>query len=209
MVVRTIVVHRCVASEHAMADFDQNSAESLVFTFKEGLLSAVAHDLRIKVTRFTLAVDAGDGGDVAGGPRVEARWDAGSLVVDSVMRDGRENPGALGQRDLDKIARTIREDVLQSARHPAITFRSERVELAAERARIEGALTLCGRTRTIAIEAKKDGARWVAEATLHQPDYGIKPYSAMLGTLKIKPDVKVRVSVAADAIAAIVGPQGG
>lgn len=205
MVVWTILVHRCVASEHAMADFDQNSAESLVFTFKEGLLSAVAHDLRIKVTRFTLTIDRDVGGEGAGAPRVEARWDAGSLVVASVMRDGRENPGALGPRDLDKIAKTIREDVLQSARHPAITFRSERVELTAERARIVGALTLCGRTKALAIEAKKDGARWVAEATLHQPDFGIKPYSAMLGTLKIKPDVKVRVSVPAEAIAAIAG----
>ena len=36
---------------------------------------------------------------------------------------------------------------------------------------------------------------WVAELKLHQPDFGIKPYSAALGALKVKPDILVRVSV--------------
>ena len=31
----------------------------------------------------------------------------------------------------------------------------------------------------------------------NQPDYGIKPFTAMLGTLKVKPKLRVRVSVAA------------
>jgi hypothetical protein len=34
----------------------------------------------------------------------------------------------------------------------------------------------------------------VAEFRIDQRDFGIKPYSAMLGTLKIKPEVVVRVS---------------
>ena len=35
----------------------------------------------------------------------------------------------------------------------------------------------------------------VTVVRLHQPDFGIKPYSALLGTLKIKPEVTVRCSV--------------
>jgi len=35
----------------------------------------------------------------------------------------------------------------------------------------------------------------VAEVPIHQPDFGIKPYSAMLGALKVKPDLVVRCSV--------------
>jgi hypothetical protein len=35
----------------------------------------------------------------------------------------------------------------------------------------------------------------VAEVKIHQPDFGIKPYTAALGALKVKPDVLVRVSV--------------
>jgi hypothetical protein len=43
------------------------------------------------------------------------------------------------------------------------------------------------------VPVHKEGDDVVGEVTLHQPDYGIKPYSAMLGTLKIRPDVKVRI----------------
>lgn len=173
-----------------MADFNQDSAETHVYTFKEGLLSAVAHDLKIKVTRFSLKIEKG---------AVEARWDAGSLVVDSVMRDGHEATG-LGQRDFDKIAHTIADDILEARRHPEIRFQARDVSVAGERAAIRGQLTLVGRTRPLTVEARLAGGRWVAEVVLHQPDFGIKPYSAMFGTLKIKPDVKVRVSVPADRI---------
>lgn len=173
-----------------MADFDQNSAQCHVFTLKEGLLSAVAHDLKIKVGRFSLKIEK---------DKVEGRWDASSLTVESVMRDGHEASG-LSQRDFDKIAHTIAADVLEARRHPEIRFTSSEVSIAGERATIKGQLTLVGRARPVTVEAKKAGGRWVAEVALHQPDFGIKPYSAMLGTLKIKPDVKVRVSVPEDRV---------
>ena len=174
-----------------MGDFDANSAECAVITYKEGLLSAVAHDLRIKVGRLSLKVAPG---------QVEGRFDARSLVVDAVVKDGRDAPGALGPRDLDKIAKSIREDVLAADRHPEIVFRAGDVQVAGERATLKGELTLVGRTRPLVVEAKRDGGKWVAEVVLHQPDFGIKPFSAMLGTLKIKPDVKVRVTVPADGL---------
>ncbi len=181
-----------------MPDFDPNSAECSVYTFKEGLLSAAAHDLKIKVSRFTLKVDAS---------AVEGRWDARSLVVAAVMRDGHEAHGVLGQRDMDKIAKTIRDDVLSSDRYPEIVFRSDGVSVndAGDRATIKGTLTLAGRSKVLTVEARREDARWVCEVVLHQPDFGVKPYSAMLGTLKIKPDVKVRVSLPADRIPLIAG----
>lgn len=181
-----------------MPDFDPNSAECSVYTFKDGLLSSVAHDLKIKVTRFSLKVEPG---------AVEGRWDARSLVVEVAMREGREAPGVLGQRDMDKIAKNIREDVLSSDRHPEIVFRSDSVSVAAagDRATIKGTLTLAGRSKALTCEARREGGRWLSEVVLHQPDFGVKPYSAMLGALKIKPDVRVRVSLPADRIALNAG----
>jgi hypothetical protein len=32
---------------------------------------------------------------------------------------------------------------------------------------------------------------------LNQPEFGITPYRAMMGTLRIKPEVRVRISVPA------------
>ena len=97
-----------------MTSYDSSTAECCVFTFKEGLLSPVAHDLRLRVTRFEIEV-----GDV-----VNASFDATSLVVDAPMKDGRENPSALTAADKTKIAGQIRDDVLHASRHPQITFRS-------------------------------------------------------------------------------------
>jgi hypothetical protein len=42
---------------------------------------------------------------------------------------------------------------------------------------------------------RAEGDRWVAEMNIHQPDFGIKPYTAALGALKVKPEVMVRISV--------------
>src|SRR5688572_3498725 len=98
---------------------DQTNAECFVFTFKDGLLSPIAHDLRIKVTRFTVVVEAGV---------VTASFDTASLRVDTPMKDGKENPTALGEVDKEKIASQIRNDVLHSSQHPEARFQSRSVK---------------------------------------------------------------------------------
>ncbi|MCC6625368.1 MAG: YceI family protein [Deltaproteobacteria bacterium] len=169
---------------------DQNQGECVVFTFKEGLLSPVAHDLRLKVERWTVMWDATT-------RALEGRFTAGSVVVDAVMRDGRPAPGVLDAKDKAKIEKNMREDVLATARHPEVRFRAS-VPAGAAPSLVQGELELAGRTRPLSVQVRQDGASWVAEATIHQPDWGIKPYTAMLGTLKVKPDVRVRVTVGVD-----------
>ena len=51
-----------------------------IYTFKEGLLSKLAHDLRLSVTRFDIS---------ARGTEIEASLDPTSLRVDGVMKDGK------------------------------------------------------------------------------------------------------------------------
>ena len=64
-----------------------------------------------------------------------------------------------------------------------------------DRANIDGDLTLHGVTSPISVEARDDGERWNAEVTLDQRKFNIKPFSAMLGALKVKPEVTVHISV--------------
>jgi hypothetical protein len=56
-------------------------------------------------------------------------------------------------------------------------------------------LTLNNITRPVSTLARRVDGHYRAELRIHQPAFGIKPYSAMLGTLKIKPDVVVRILV--------------
>jgi polyisoprenoid-binding protein YceI len=109
------------------------------------------------------------------------------------MKDGRESPGALSDADKRTIERNIREDVLDATRHPQIRFQSKVVERRGDEATIRGTLQLHGQEREVVVRARREGGAVVAEARLHQPDFGIKPYSAMMGTLRVKPDIEVRL----------------
>lgn len=173
-----------------MARHDPSSAECIVLTFKEGLLSAIAHDLQIRVRRFEIDVD-----DTT--HAITARFEAGSLSVVTAMHDGEPRPETLSDADKRKIEQNIATDVLDVRSHPDILFRSSEVSPEGEGYRVRGDLTLHGRTRPIGFLVEKRDDRLVTEIRIHQPDFGIKPYSAMLGTLKVKPDVIVRCSIPA------------
>lgn len=170
-----------------MTRITERDATCRVFTFKEGLLSAMAHDLEIDVARFSIEWPE----DVS---RVTAEMDAGSLRVLHAVHDGTPAPSALSERDRRKIEQNIGADVLHVTRHPTVRFEAN-VSWKGGQPTVEGELALAGRSRPVRVEVSEEAGALVARATLHQPDFGIAPYSAMLGTLKIKPDVKVEVRV--------------
>jgi polyisoprenoid-binding protein YceI len=163
--------------------FDPSTAECLVFTWKAGVLAAVAHDLKLRVERFEIAID--DRG-------IRARFDATSLRVVCAQVGGKDDPRSLSQRDRAEIEATIARDVLDAAKHPEIGFRAGPV-VAAE-AGIEGILSIRGLERPLTLKPRRESDRAIVETRLHQPDFGIRPYSAMLGALRIQPDVGVRIA---------------
>lgn len=159
---------------------DASTAECLVYTYREGLLAAVGHDLCLRVERFAVEVT----GDPQA-PAILARFDAASLRA----------TGSVPPSDARKIEKSAADDVLAARRFPTIEFKSARVVRDGERARIEGQLTLHGVTRPLVADAVADASDWRAEVRLDQRDFGIKPFTAMLGTLKVKPNVTVRVTL--------------
>lgn len=177
-----------------MPTYDATTATCHVFTLKEGVLSAVAHDLRLRVERFTIDVDEAAG-------TVTATFSASSLRVDCAMKNGREDFDALSDRNRREIEGNIADDVLHAKRHPEIVLRSGRIDTGSkgegDERRIEGTLSLHGTERPLRATARREAGKWIAEVELRQPDFGIKPYSAMLGTLKVQPVVRVRISVPA------------
>lgn len=148
--------------------------------FREGLLAAVGHDLTLRVGDFSLEVDQ------AAGNAVRARFAAGSLRVASA---------GVSPSDARDIERNAARDVLDAKRYPEIAFASTRVSRDGDQARVEGDLTLHGVTRPLVVDARADASHWRAEVRLDQRPFGIKPYSALLGTLKVKPELVVRVAV--------------
>lgn len=171
-----------------MRRLDQDSAECFVFTYKEGLLSAVAHDLKIRVTRFAIDVDQR-------ARTVEASFDATSLRVVCAMTNGTESKGALSASQKREIEGNIVRDVLAARDFPEIRFKSTAVEDEGDGFRIKGQLALHGKRKSVAVLVRKEAKSYVVTARVHQPDFGIRPYTALLGTLKVKADVDVRILV--------------
>ena len=160
-----------------------------MLTFREGLLSPLAHDLVLRVTGFEISVEPA-------GPRVEASFDAASLRVAQALRDGRVlPPGALSASDARKIEANIVDEVLRARRFPVIHFSSTSVASRGEGYDVVGSLTLAGVAGEVAFAVRRDGERWSAEVQIDQPSFGIRPYSGAFGTIRVKRVVRVRASV--------------
>jgi hypothetical protein len=151
------------------------NADCRVFTYKDGLLSPFGHDLELRVTRFTIEENGGV---------IEARFSPDGFEV--VNATGGAVP--LLPRDRASIPETIEKEIL---RKKEILFRSTQIS----DAEIRGTLTIGGRSREIVCKHQIDGTRHTASARVHQPDFGITPYRAMLGALRLKPDIDVTVSL--------------
>ncbi|MGI5269430.1 YceI family protein [Nonomuraea sp. CA-218870] len=162
----------------------------LVETKRTGLGAKAGHDLTIEVTRWSgeALVDADD----PGACRVNVDVDAGSLRV--VSGTGGVKP--LTDSDRADIERTMGGKVLHADRFPAIAFRSGQVSGTRESFRVEGELTLAGETRPLTLDCRFDGERVRGAATVTQSRWGVKPYSAFFGALKLDDDVAVRFDVA-------------
>jgi hypothetical protein len=140
--------------------------------------------LKLRVERFEIDADR---------TKVSARFDATSLRVAAAMRGGKEDPGALSDSDRREIERTAARHVLESQRFPEISFFSSEVLPAS----IRGTLSLHGREQAGEFPFEEISGRCVARIDLDVRRFGIRPYTAMLGALRVAPIVHVVVSTPA------------
>ena len=89
-------------------------------------------------------------------------------------------------------------DVLRVERHPTIRYVAGSVRL--DDAQVRGQLMLCGKSKDVTGSLRSTDGRIRAVFELDQRDFGIRPFSAMLGALKIKAQVRVEIDVAANAL---------
>jgi len=158
--------------------FGPANATLSVQTRRGGAAAKAGHDLLLEVTAWngTLTIGA-DGAPTA----AELTADATSLRV----QRGTGGMKALDDEDKANIHQTIDDEVLERGE---VAFRSTAVV----GDRVEGELTLAGRTRPLTLELSVAGDGSVnGSATVKQSDWGMKPYSALFGTLKVLDEVEV------------------
>jgi polyisoprenoid-binding protein YceI len=154
-------------------------------TYKDGVLSRVAHDLRIAVKRFTVHVNGDD---------VTATFDLTSVSPEGAIVGGRLDPHVLGPKDLKEITNTIETEVLQTTRFREARFSASLQRMGAKLG-VRGKLDLHGVVREIEFEARLEGDRLVGEFELRPSEFGIAPYKALLGTLRVRDSVLIVFSI--------------
>ncbi len=181
-----------------------------VHVAKRGAFAMFAHDHDFEVTRWSGTAEL-PGGDPARAS-LELVLSAGSL---------HDREARLSDSDRRKVdAQAAGPEVLDAARAPEITYRSERVTVdsgaAADggpvRGTIHGTLTLRGRTNPVdaAFEAARAGDGWSVRgrARFKQSAFGIRPFSGFGGTVGVKDEVAVTFQLALRP-AGVSGPTAG
>ena len=155
----------------------------LVRTGRKGAAAKAGHDLLIRVTAWKATIDVGDGITIS----LDA--DPTSLRV----LEGTGGMQALDDGDRDNIRQTIDDEVLL---RQGIAFRSTSAVAAGDGSRItvKGDLPLVGATRPIAFDViVGDGGKLSGSTVITQSDWGIKPYSALSGALKVTDEIEIEI----------------
>jgi polyisoprenoid-binding protein YceI len=178
-----------VAISPGREEFGPNNGRMLVRTGRTGVGSSVGHDLTIEVTDWSAQVDIPETGPADA--TVTARIDLGSLAV----REGTGGARPLSVKDRGEIENNSRR-TLDVDRYPTATFESTRITISEGGGTISGTLTVHGVAAPIEVDVREASpGRFRATAVVSQSAYGIRPYSAFLGALKVRDDIDVEIQI--------------
>jgi polyisoprenoid-binding protein YceI len=178
-----------MAQQPGRHTFSTDRGRVVLLTARDGLAAQAGHDLTIEVGRWSAELTVADDGSPAG---LSVRLDLNSLVV----LEGTGGLKPLTDRDRREIAVTARK-VIGVDRHPEATFVASSFEPGSNGGGfVQGTLTLGGAARPLRLHVASTGAeRYHATASVRQSEFGIKPYTALLGALKVSDVVGVDVDV--------------
>ena len=159
-----------------------------VRTGRTGAVAKAGHDLLLHVTAWEATLEIG----------VEPDDGSAALTADATSLRVIEGTGgmqALDDGDLDNIRQTIDAEVLMGQE---ITFRSSEVRVApgGNAVGATGELLLVGTPHPIAFDLASADGRLTGSAVVKQTEWGMKPYSALFGALKVADEVEVGIDVA-------------
>jgi polyisoprenoid-binding protein YceI len=165
---------------------DGSDGDLLIRTDVDGPAAAVGHRLTLAMRHW----------------RASTRWDNAQLVGAALIVEVgsleviRGEGGVTPLSGPEKIL--VRRNALRSLdakRHPRITFDAKAIDKTADGYRLTGTLTIVAKSREQVVDVRTDdqGTNWLlsSETAVRQSDFGVKPYSQLLGSLKVADQVVV------------------
>ena len=161
--------------------FGPENASLQIRTARTGGAAKAGHDLLIEVESWQASLD------VEAQPALTLTADSRSLRV----LEGTGGIKSLSEGDKADIKKTIDKEVLKGT---PIEFRSSEVREAPGGLSVRGELSLNGRQAPVTFDlATGADGRVTGSAKVTQSAFGMKPYSALFGALKVADDVEVVV----------------
>jgi polyisoprenoid-binding protein YceI len=165
---------------------DDSHGELLVRTGVAGRAAQMGHRLTLAMRSWQATIHWESGSPVS----AELIVEVGSLEV--VRGEGGLTPLSGPEKIL------VRSTALRSLgvrRFPRITFAAKAIEKTSDGYQMDGTLTIHGKSRAQRVDLRTDdldGSWWLSsETNVRQTEFGIKPYSQLLGSLKVADDVTV------------------
>jgi polyisoprenoid-binding protein YceI len=153
-----------------------------VHTYREGMAQKVGHDLIIEVGQWQASVEVGADGEPKS---ISLEADPTSLRV----LEGHRGVKPLTDSDRAEIRSNIAKKILGTQ---PIKFSSTSVQVAGDKLIVEGDLTMAGSTKPASFELALTGEGGISGTLpVTQSEWGIKPYRAFMGALKVRDTVEV------------------
>jgi polyisoprenoid-binding protein YceI len=164
--------------------FGPQNGRVLVRTYREGLAKAVGHDLVIEVGAWSADANVGE--------------DPTNTTITATAQIDSLNPiegvgGVMPLSDADK--NEIKKDIRKVLTSPEISFASSSVKVAGNSATVSGNLTIMGRSEPVDVQLTESGGKIKGGFSVLQTRWGIKPYTAMMGALRVADRVDVEFEV--------------
>jgi polyisoprenoid-binding protein YceI len=179
-----IVLAAAVAARGEPRPIDTERSTLTVFVYKSGMFSAFADDHIIRAP-------------IASGSISDEAPLAVSIAVKSASLKVLD-PKLSADKRSEVQTRMLGPEVLDTAAHPDITFKSTEIAPAGEsRWTVNGELSIHGKTQAARFSVERREGRYRGTVTLKQRDFGIQPISIAGGTVKVKDELKVEFDIVA------------
>jgi polyisoprenoid-binding protein YceI len=158
----------------------------LMRTYRRGIAQSVGHDLVIEMTGWSGDLTVAE--DLAAST-VSATIEMGSMTV----LEGTGGVKPLTDKDKEDIVQEARKH-LNTGKNPEATFVSTTVTDSGDSVSVAGTFTLRGTSGPVTLAlTDAGGGAYKATTTIAQSTFGVKPFSAFLGALKLKDEIELEI----------------